>query len=162
MIYSGETSSNDLEKVVIISPRHYQLRFDVNPKESGAGFEYKFIEIHEPYSLCRVKEEIIKYYNGLCDHQIYCGFKWDGATVYLSTENQFNYKAAFDLAVQTGGQNLPIKIKLGESDAPHYVTFTSIEEFQNFFVSVMGHVSFTLESFWKLKDSINWSEYEIK
>jgi hypothetical protein len=38
--------------------------------------------------------------------------------VWLSTENQFNYKAAFDLATQTGGKSLPVTFKFGSTNNP--------------------------------------------
>ena len=38
--------------------------------------------------------------------------------VWLSSENQFNYKAAYDLAVQTGGATLPVTFKFGTDEVP--------------------------------------------
>ena len=37
------------------------------------------------------------------DEKIVSGFVWRDMQVWLSSENQFNYKAAYDLAVQTKG-----------------------------------------------------------
>ena len=39
---------------------------------------------------------------------------WNNKRIWLSSENQFNYKVAYDLALQTNGANLPIIFKFGE------------------------------------------------
>ena len=39
------------------------------------------------------------YYNGITDRKILQDFTWHGMPVWLSDENQRNYKAAYDLAV---------------------------------------------------------------
>lgn len=46
--------------------------------------------------------------------------RYQGALVWLSRENQINYKAAFDLAMQFGGQHgtLPVTFKLGTTEDP--------------------------------------------
>ena len=50
------------------------------------------------------------------------------APVWLSTENQYNYKAAYDLAVQTGGETLPVTFKFGSDEQPEYHTFEKLDE----------------------------------
>ena len=81
--------------------------------------------------------------------------------VWLSTENQFNYKAAYDLAVQTKGKSLPITFKFGSSSNPQYYTFNSLEELTDFYTKVINHVNECLKEGWKKKDSINWEDYKI-
>ena len=50
----------------------------------------------------------MSWYNSQTDAAILSGFAYNGAHVWLSVENQYNYKAAYDLAVQTGGETLPV------------------------------------------------------
>ena len=50
---------------------------------------------------------VMSWYNSQTDAAILSGFAYNGAHVWLSVENQYNYKAAYDLAVQTGGETLP-------------------------------------------------------
>jgi hypothetical protein len=88
---------------------------------------------------------------------------WRNVNVWLSSENQFNFKAAYDLAVQTNGQSLPVKFKIGETEnkEPVYHTFETMEEFTDFYTKAIAYINKCLNEGWELKDSIDWSEYEI-
>ncbi|MCE8887471.1 hypothetical protein K0F07_07895, partial [Parabacteroides merdae] len=88
------------------------------------------------------------------------GFIYEGIPVWLSSENQFNYKAAYDLAVQTGGQNLPVTFKLGADDEPYYRTFETVSDLQNFYVKAMKHIQDALSEGWKKKDALDLALYE--
>ena len=79
---------------------------------------------------------------------------------YGSSENQFNYKAAYDLAVQTGGQNLPVTFKLGADDEPYYRTFETVSDLQDFYVKAMKHIQDALSEGWKKKDALDLALYE--
>ena len=46
-----------------------------------------------------LKTDIEDTINALTDEKILNGFSWNGKNVYLSSENQFNFKAAYDLAI---------------------------------------------------------------
>lgn len=81
--------------------------------------------------------------------------------VWLSTENQFNYKAAYDLAVQSQGMSLPITFKFGTTTEPVYYTFENLEMFTDFYSKAMFYINTKLAEGWKLKDSIDWSVYNI-
>jgi hypothetical protein len=75
----------------------YQQNEEGNQEERGVSFlEYEFK--HKP-SLDEIKDVVLKWYNDRIDAQIYSGFVWKNMPVWLSKENQFNYKSAFDLAV---------------------------------------------------------------
>ena len=63
----------------------------------------------------QIKDFILSEMNKRIDEKIVSGFIWNEMPVWLSTENQFNYKAAYDLAVQTGGANLPLVFKFGST-----------------------------------------------
>ena len=41
---------------------------------------------------------------------------WNDIPVWLSTENQLNFKSVYDMAVQAAGASLPVEFKLGEQD----------------------------------------------
>lgn len=109
----------------------------------------------------KVKNDIIADINAKTDEKILSGFVWNNKPVWLSSENQFNFKAAYDLAVQTKGKSLPVKFKLGESDGePVYHTFDDMEEFTDFYTKAIAYINKCLNEGWELKDSIDWSEYE--
>lgn len=107
-----------------------------------------------------VKNLILGYYNDKIDEKILSGMVWKGMKVWLSTENQFNYKAAYDLAFQTNGANLPVMFKFGETNEPEYYRFESMEDLSDFYMSSMKYIQDTLGEGWILKDSINWEDYQ--
>ena len=110
-----------------------------------------------------VKEAILKDIDSQTDEQILSGFVWNDIPVWLSSEHQFDYKAAYDIAYQTNGANLPIRFKLGEDDEsnPIYHTFKTIEELSDFYIKGISFINQTLEEGWARKDSINWEDYVI-
>ena len=81
-------------------------------------------------------------------------------SIWLSSENQFNYKAAYDLAVMSQGKSLPVVFKFGSTDNPMYYQFETLEDISDFYLSAMAHVNKCLDEGWKKKDSIDWSVYE--
>lgn len=119
-------------------------------------------------SLQDVKDAITTDINARTDEKIVSGFVWtpEGSEiaipVWLSTENQFNFKAAYDLAVQTGGATLPVTFKLGEREdgTPVYHTFETMAGAQDFYVKAVAHINQTLAAGWQEKDSIDWAPYE--
>ena len=113
-------------------------------------------------SLSKIKEVILSWHNEQIDERILSGFVWNDMAVWLSSENQFNYKAAYDLAVQTGGANLPITFKFGTTNEPVYHTFTTVEELNGFYLSAMKYINDTLSAGWAEKDSIDWEQYKME
>lgn len=130
-----------------------------DPKAKGV---MSFDEISFPYkpSLDTIKEVILGVENSRIDKEILTGFTWNGMSVWLSAENQFNYKAAYDLAAQTNGGSLPITFKFGDTDNPVYHEFKTLDDIADFYVKAMSHVNNTLKEGWESKDSIDWSLYE--
>lgn len=114
---------------------------------------------HKP-SLAEIKSVINNFYNEQTDANILSGLQYDGQMVWLSAENQANYKAAYDLAVQTQGESLPYKVKLGSEDAPVYKEFNSLQDFKAFYLAIQKHIQETISEGWKKKDSIDWSQYQ--
>ena len=90
------------------------------------------------------------------------GFIYEDMPVWLSGENQFNYKAAHDLAVQTGGATLPVTFKFGTDEEPRYRTFGKLEELTDFYTKAMKHIQDTLADGWKKKDAFNPEEYRVE
>ena len=115
---------------------------------------------HKP-SLNEIKNVVLAYYNQQIECEILKGLKWHDMQIWLSTENQFNYKAAYDLAVQTNGATLPMTFKFGDDENTVYYEFTNMDEFTDFYMSSINHVQKTLSEGWLKKDSINWSLFEI-
>lgn len=112
-------------------------------------------------SLEQIKTFILNAINERTDEKILSGFVWNDNQVWLSSENQFNYKAAYDLAVQTNGANLPTVFKFGDNDNPTYYKFETIEELQDFYTKAMKFINEQLAIGWVKKDNINWEEYTL-
>ena len=106
-----------------------------------------------------VKDKVSKFINEETDWKIKSGFTWKDYKVWLSSENQFNYKAAYDLAVQTNGVSLPVTFKFGDNDNPVYYKFTTLEELTDFYTKAIQYINTTLKEGWNKKDSIDWSKY---
>ena len=106
-------------------------------------------------SIEEVKSIFTAEINKQVDQKILEGFVWRDMPVWLSSENQFNYKAAYDLAVQTQGMNLPIMFKFGTTDNPIYYTFETVEELTDFYTQAVRHINDTLAEGWKEKDSLD-------
>lgn len=142
----------------------WRVRWDIRPDERdyGEGVDSSAVTfMYEDYThkptIAEIKEVILAWYNERIDEQIVSGFKWRGYDVWLSTENQFNYKAAYDLAVQTNGASLPVTFKFGSTLEPSYYTFESLADISDFYVSAMTHINSTLAEGWREKDAIDWS-----
>lgn len=112
-------------------------------------------------SLEQIKTFIFNAINKRTDEKIISGFEWKGMSVWLSTENQFNYKAVYDVAVQTNGANLPLTFKFGDSENPIYYKFEELEDLQDFYLKALEHINEQLVIGWKKKDSINWEQYKL-
>ena len=107
-----------------------------------------------------VRRIIYKYYNDITDNKILSGFVWKEMAVWLSTENQFNYKAAYDMAVQTGGSSLPCAFKFGTTEVPVYYTFETLDDLTDFYTQSLAYVQQCLSDGWATKGAIDFSVYE--
>lgn len=124
-----------------------------NPDDE-TGWDWRINFDKEP-SLQEVETIIKETINQETDQKILSGFIWRDMPIWLSTENQFNYKTAYDLAVQFGGANLPIKFKFGTDEDPIYFIFENMEDFSDFYISATKFVSDTLNSGWEEKEWVH-------
>ena len=101
-----------------VNPRKdkWRVRWDIEEQDGMATYEEA--EFDRRPTLDEIKAAVLASYNTRIDEAIRSGFRWEETPVWLSAENQFNYKAAFDLAVQTDGANLPVVFKLGTDEKP--------------------------------------------
>lgn len=136
----------------------WRIRWDIQTDSDGntSYMEHEFK--HKP-SDEEIRATVIDWYNNQTDQTILSGFSYGGATVWLSTENQFNYKAAYDLAVQTNGATLPVTFKFGSDDCPVYKTFESLDAIADFYTKAMQHIQNALANGWKLKAAFNINQY---
>ena len=138
----------------------YNVDEEGNKTPSNVGTWTEAIITPKP-SLSQIKSFILGEINKRTDEKIVSGFVWNDMQVWLSTENQFNYKAAYDLAVQTNGANLPTVFKFGTTDNPTYHKFDTVEELTDFYTKAMIYINEQLAIGWAKKDLIDWDNYKL-
>lgn len=149
---------------ISVNPVKYRIRWDIQPHFNDEGEEQgvSFMEAETLYkpNIEQVKNIVLNGYNQIIGERILSGFVWKDMSVWLSSENQFNYKAAYDLAVMSQGKTLPTVFKFGTTENPVYYTFETLDDISDFYVSAMAYINKCLAEGWRMKDEIDWSEYQ--
>lgn len=145
------------DQLIKVGAKNYLLIYGFGKDKDGNGYNMRKNYDHKP-TATELKEDINALIDSCTDSKILQGFRWNEANVYLSTENQMNYKAAYDLAVQTSGATLPVKFKLGEDESGNaiYHAFEELSEFTDFYTKAIAYVSTCLNEGWEEKDSIDY------
>ena len=123
----------------------------------GIWQEHTFDFIPE---LSDIKKIVLDYYNKKIDERILSGLVWNGMKIWLSNENQFNYKAVYDLAFQTNGANLPVYFKFGDETEPVYHEFKTLEEISDFYLASINYIQNILQKGWTEKENIDWNIFK--
>lgn len=144
----------------------WRIRWDIKPNTSEtdqavSGVNYEEIEYSHKPTIEEIKKAVIDWYNSQIDDSILKDFVWNNTPVWLSMENQFNYKVAFDLAVQTNGDSLPITFKFGTDSEPVYHEFTTLADIQDFYIKAVAFKDKVLSDGWKAKDAFDFTPYEL-
>lgn len=139
----------------------WRVRWDVQEREDGTSSYMEEEFNHKPTDE-EIRNIVILWYNKEVETAILEGFVYKGFSVWLSAENQYNYKAAHDLAVQTNGRNLPVTFKFGSDEHPQYYTFKETEELTDFYIQVVRHIQSKLAEGWEKKDNFNLDLYRIE
>lgn len=155
--------NSDVKPIECINPKKdkWKVRWAIQAAEDGV-VEYMEEDFDHKPTIDEVKGIIISWYNSNIATKISSGFVWKGISVWLSLENQFNYKTAFDTAVMSEGKTLPVKFKLGTDNKPVYYEFSTIEELSDFYYKVIAYVQSVLHQGWSEKDMLDFSVYEIE
>lgn len=101
---------------------------------------YWYKKPHPIVTIDDIKEAFISGINEEAKTNIIETFKWNNKSVWLNETNQLNYKTAYDLAVQTNGENLPYTIKVGDEYNPEYITFENVYQFKEFYTAMVEHI----------------------
>lgn len=142
------------DQVIKIGVKNYLLIYGYGTDEDGNGYNFRKNYDHNP-SEDELVEDVIGLINQETDRMILQGFKWNEKKVWLSLENQINFRAQYDLCVQTDGASLPVKLKLGEDEDGNgvYHTFESREELSEFYAEQVTFVYDTLAEAWNEKEA---------
>jgi hypothetical protein len=133
--------------------------------KNGVWYETVFYRKQNPHpTLEQVKKALFEDIDNDTKAKIIGGFMWEDKPVWLSLERQMDFSTAFNMAVQTDGDNLPLKLKLGEDDGGNavYHTFRSLSSFKDFYTQMMAHIQQCRNEGWKKKDGIDWSDYGLE
>ena len=107
---------------------------------------------HKPTD-SEIREFITEHYDAACDAECEWGMRYKGLIVYLSYENKFNFKAAFDIAVRNPAKSFPLTFKFWKDEnTPVYWEFRTIDELSEFYLSAMRHLMGTYKKWWAKKD----------
>ncbi len=157
-VYGAETAQNG---IIVLNKRKCVIFYGYGTDENG-GWNWRKDYDHIP-TVAEIRTDIEALINLHTDEVILTGLKWNGKPVYLSSENEFNFKAAYDLAKETEGAILPMKFKLGEeaNGDPVYHTFTKVEVLADFVSTIFTHIQSTIRAGWNEKDSIDYSPYQV-
>ena len=139
----GTKERND--SLLRLSDDHYVLFYGFDKDKDESGYCWRKDYGHKPTEE-ELKGDIATHVNKLIDEKILAGFTYEGNIVYLSSENQFNYKAAFDLCMLT--------FKFGQENDPKYRQFSTKDELKDFYLSAISFVTNTLAEGWAEKDMI--------
>lgn len=107
--------------------------------------------------------------NDACDEAILTGGSYTTledeprtCRLWLNQQNQFNWKALYDMAGRSSGANLPAILKLGISDEDaYYYRITTMRQLEHFILSVFKYISSTLATCWDAKQRLDLSPYTI-
>lgn len=161
-VYSG-TADLPLVECLNANKSKYVVRWGVCEVPSDReGKEYTYLTqeyTHKP-TISDIKDAILGSINSETDAMILQGYVWKDMPVWLSTENQFNYKSEHDEAVLTGGTNLPVTFKFGTTEAPVYYEFTELDELKSFYKGASDYVKQCLMQGWQRKDGFDFAPYE--
>lgn len=149
----------------------WRIRWDVQPGEDGA---VTFMEEDFPHKPTKeeIKDTITDWYDQQTDAAILSGYKWtvrhgasEGQTVkvWLSQENQSNYKAKHDAArMYPQFVTFPMTYKISEDEEKNaiYETFQDIDELAEFYLGGVAYIEQTVAKGWRKKDAIDLSLYE--
>ena len=109
------------------------------------------------------------------DERILSGYEWtvlhgdeDGShigetvNVWLTMENQNNFKEAHRIAGNNASLVIPVKFKISEDAEKHaiYETFNSFEELNAFYLGAFAYVKACLDAGWQKKDAFDRTPYE--
>jgi len=138
----------------------WRIRWDVRTEDDGTTSYMEQEFGHKPTD-GEIRDTVTAWCNEQTDTAILSGFSYGDALVWLSTENQFNYKAAYDLAVQTEGATLPVTFKFGTDEEPVYRTFDTLDGLADFYKAAMAHIQAAVADGWKKKDSFKLEDYHM-
>lgn len=155
-----------------------RVGYGLTPVDGQEG-QYKWREVtlykkqYPIVTLQTVKNAIIADIDARTVERITSGYEWTvlhgddtGKTVkvWLSKENQTNFKAKYDRAIaKPYSVTWPMTYKISENDetkAAVYEHFSDIDELEQFVLGGQDYIEAQYSAGWIEKDNIDWTPYE--
>lgn len=155
-----------------------QIIIGYNLKKIEGADLYEWWEITIPktqinqLTLQNIKNAIIKGIDDRTDEKILCGYPWTvlhgddagkNVKVWLTKENQTNYKAKYDLHYQKPeALTFPTTYKIAEDDDKNAIfeEFENFNELEHFYLGGIAYIEATVQAGWAEKKAIDWAPYE--
>ena len=156
------SSENEMPLIECIDKIHeiYRVRWNFK-KIPDTTSSYSFYEEdfdHEPTEE-EIKNVILKYHNNNIANTIINDFYWNNTKFYLTLENQNYYKFLYDMLQDNPSRISDVLIKGEINSTDTYVIFNSVDEYKNFYFSMIDHIQNSLKAGWQIKNNLSWSEY---
>lgn len=144
--------TRDVAPIECLNPRKgtWRVRLAITETEDGAEWmEHDFD--HRP-TADEVRALFVELVNEKVQQSILTGFTYEDHPVWLSTENQLNFRSA---------PTVPVRFKLGEEEdgSPVYHTFTTQKELTAFNKAVADYIAACLNEGWTEKDAFDMEPY---
>ncbi|MBR1784622.1 MAG: hypothetical protein IJ760_04195 [Bacteroidales bacterium] len=144
--------TKDVAPIVCLNPRLglWRVRLAITPTETGAEWYEQDFD-HRPTS-DEIRALFVELVNEKVQQSILTGFTYEGKSVWLSEENQLNFRST---------PTVPVRFKLGEDEEGNalYHTFTSAEELTTFNKAISDHIAKCLNEGWTEKDGFDVEPY---
>lgn len=146
-VYGAEKENNTL---LCLNGKHYVLFYGFFTDEIG-NYRLRKDYLYKP-SIEEIRKDIGNLIDEQTSNKILSGFTYEGDSVWLSLENQLNFRSAVCF---------PCRFKIGETEGvPTYRTFLSSDELLAFNNAITEYIHSCLEDGWKIKDSVDYNIYE--
>ena len=130
-------------------------------KVNDDSYKWKYFVSNNKISKNEIKDIINAYVNSEVKKSIENKFEWNSMHIYLSLENQIDYKLLFDVTMLQNGKNLPETIKFKVNGENIFYEIESIEEFKDFIIKMNNHIRTCIKIGNNIKESINYVDYQI-
>jgi len=127
----------------------------------GDNYKWNYEIFNTKPSIDTIKKTITDYINSQTRFCIENKFRWNGMSIYLSIENQIDYKLLFDTTSLLEGSNLPEKVKFKINGESIYYDFETIDDMKDFIIAMNNHIRACLEVGNKAKEEINYDDYVL-
>ena len=134
------------------------ISFDI-VKYDEETYTYKQFKFSHKPTIEEVKEVITQYYNEKANNEIINGFKWNDMNIWLSLENQINYKAIYDLININENLVFPLHLKFHKNGEDIIYTFETKDEYLDFYSNQIIYVKDILQTYWDVKSNIDYNNY---